>query len=283
MKSVMIIFLTAFVSLSVTDKEVAPRSISDNIVMCSGPAIKGLVYERNDEMEKTGTCYGYVNCTACSTCNYCGHCTSGGSCGVCSIGNSWSYKSKKKKKSTNYTIKPEASNNRNSSNSNSNNKSNTSTISIFSNTKYKVTGNVVNIRTGPSTSYTEKDRVTYGNRLIGKKRTKNKVYISKYGSHYWYYVEYSGGEGWIYGGLIEEDDGLTITSQEMLVTGNKVNVRDRPSTVGGKKLFKLNKGDMVLFLGEKTNYEKIAKYGYNYWYKIECYKGIGWIYGGLIK
>lgn len=313
MKDMIVILCIGILSLGLTIKEEAPTLITDNVVMCSGSVVKGMVYERNDEMEKAGKCYGYVNCTACRNCSSCKHCNSGGSCGVCSGSGSRGYffspkkkttssystwkssssTTKKKYKSTS-TYKPKKSystetktrvrTSNTSSYTGSSTSSYTNTTRLYANKDYYVKADIVNVRTGPSIKDKVKAKVKYGDRVTATERTEEKAYISKYGNHYWYYVDYYGGTGWIYGGLLKESNNTEGEDKEVkVVTGNDVNVRHKPGMTTGNKLFKLQLNDKVNLLGPKKNYEKIGKYGFNYWYKIRSSKGDGWIYGGLIK
>lgn len=303
MKNIVVVIIAVFFAFGLTLEKEKPRTISDNVIMCSGSLVKRLVYERNDDLEKAGKCTGKANCRVCSDCSLCGHCNSGGSCGVCSGGRAAKtyippprpsstsnastsrYPKKETEPNSYYEKKPTTSDYR-ATGSTTRSKSNYmpgSDYTYIPKQEYKVKGSVVNIRKGPSTTNEVIGQLKYGELLTAKRRTNDETYIPKYGRHYWYFVDYYGGSGWIYGGLVEDVNDTAARENEKSVKGNDVNVRNKPSTTAGKRLFKLDINDKVLLLGPKENYEEIGTYGYNYWYKIRCDKGDGWIYGGLIR
>ena len=122
------------------------------------------------------------------------------------------------------------------------------------------TGDYVNIRTGPGTSY---KRITMINRGV-----KFTVLGSKNG---WYNVKLQNGTvGWIIGDYVKS---INISSTtEGQCTGNKVNIRSGPGT-GNRQITRINKGDKFIILGSKSG-----------WYNIQLSDGtIGWIIGDYVR
>ncbi|MGL4913170.1 MAG: SH3 domain-containing protein [Romboutsia sp.] len=128
-------------------------------------------------------------------------------------------------------------------------------------TEYRtITGNGVNFRKGPSTSYSS----------IGKLNKGNKVeYIGKNGS--WVNVKYNGQVGYVHGDYVSSSNGSTnptpptdntdnTVKSTKVVTGNGVNFRKGPST-SYSSIGKLNKGNKVGFISESNGWAKISYNG----------------------
>ena len=122
------------------------------------------------------------------------------------------------------------------------------------------TGDYVNIRTGPGTSY---KRITMINRgvkftVLGSKNGWNNVKLQ------------NGTVGWIIGDYVKS---INISSTtEGQCTGNKVNIRSGPGT-GNRQITRINKGDKFIILGSKSG-----------WYNIQLSDGtIGWIIGDYVR
>lgn len=74
-----------------------------------------------------------------------------------------------------------------------------------------------------------------------------------------------------------DEEAPKIADDELMVTGDNVNVRSAPNTDTGEKLFQLNSGDIVSIL-QKGEMDDIG--GLNYWYEIKTSEGeIGWLFG----
>lgn len=122
------------------------------------------------------------------------------------------------------------------------------------------TGDYVNIRTGPGTSY---KRITMINRGV-----KFTVLGSQNG---WYNVKLQNGTvGWIIGDYVKSVNISSTTEGQC--TGNKVNIRSGPGT-GNRQITRINKGDKFIILGSKSG-----------WYNIQLPDGtIGWIIGDYVR
>ncbi|CAM1356858.1 SH3 domain-containing protein [Tenacibaculum ascidiaceicola] len=104
-------------------------------------------------------CTGSVNCRACKNCKYCKYCNSGGSCGVCGKRSSTksytnSYKSYSKKPQTKQTIFDGRTTKRTSS-----------LEEPYYLKTLLVNKNLLNLRSGPSTSYYVIQQLDFGEKL----------------------------------------------------------------------------------------------------------------------
>ncbi len=71
--------------------------------------------------------------------------------------------------------------------------------------------------------------------------------------------------------------GVDLAEDELMITGDNVNVRSLPNTATGKKLFQLYSGDIVKILS-KGDMDDIG--GLDYWYEVKSKDGnIGWVFG----
>jgi len=69
-----------------------------------------------------------------------------------------------------------------------------------------------------------------------------------------------------------------LGSDELMITGDNVNVRSEPNTASGEKLFQLFSGDIVLIVA-KGDMEEIGG-NLDYWYKVRTDSGQeGWLFG----
>lgn len=72
-------------------------------------------------------------------------------------------------------------------------------------------------------------------------------------------------------------EGPDLAEDELMITGDNVNVRSAPNTDTGEKLFQLGSGDIVKIL-TKGEMDDIG--GLNYWYEIKAKDGnTGWVFG----
>lgn len=71
---------------------------------------------------------------------------------------------------------------------------------------------------------------------------------------------------------------VELNADQLMITGDNVNVRSDPDVDAGEKLFQLNSGDVV-GITEKGDMDEIGG-NLDYWYKIDAPgKGIGWVFG----
>ena len=122
---------------------------------------------------------------------------------------------------------------------------------VFAATEYKViTGNSVNVRSGPSTSYSS----------IGKLNKGDKVeYLGDSGS--WVKVKYNSKTGYVYGSYVGEDTSSITTKY---VTATTLNVRSGAGT-SYQVIGTLSKGTKVEVISESNGWSKInynGKTGY---------------------
>ena len=109
-----------------------------------------------------------------------------------------------------------------------------------------ITGNSVNFRKGPSTSYES----------LGKLNKGDKVeYIST--SNSWSKVKYNGKIGYVSSQYLAE---IETNVEYRYITGDSVNVRKGPST-NYESLGKLNKGDKVEYISTSNSWAKIKYKG----------------------
>ncbi|WP_428742685.1 SH3 domain-containing protein [Tenacibaculum sp.] len=105
-------------------------------------------------------CTGSANCRACKNCNYCKHCNSGGSCGVCDRrSNTKSYTN-----SYNSYKKPEQTK-RNIFDGRTTTNSTSSIEEPYYLKTLLVNKNLLNLRSGPDTSYYVIQQLGYGEKL----------------------------------------------------------------------------------------------------------------------
>ncbi len=72
-------------------------------------------------------------------------------------------------------------------------------------------------------------------------------------------------------------DGPDLAEDELMITGDNVNVRSAPNTETGEKLFQLGSGDIVKIVS-KGEMDDIG--GLNYWFEIKTNSGeTGWVFG----
>jgi len=77
--------------------------------------------------------------------------------------------------------------------------------------------------------------------------------------------------------IANDEDAPEIGDDELMITGDNVNVRSAPNTETGEKRFQLNSGDIVSIV-QKGEMDDIG--GLNYWYEIKTDDGeTGWVFG----
>ena len=120
--------------------------------------------------ECCGRCVGSAYCTACTSCNYCKHCNSGGSCGVCGGGVS-------KNSDPGYINKSKSYERINPPSKEPTNKKRY--VQYYVNTRY------LNVRSGPGTSYSVIDKISYYTNVRIERFSTNGgwCYISYYGTN----------------------------------------------------------------------------------------------------
>ena len=120
-----------------------------------------------------------------------------------------------------------------------------------------ITGNSVNFRKGPSTSYASMGKLNKGYKV---------EYIGQ--SESWVNVKYNGQIGYVHADYVSssnestpptEDSDTTVKSTKV-VNGNSVNFRKGPST-SYSSIGKLNKGAKVGFISESNGWSKISYNG----------------------
>ncbi|MFZ5642018.1 MAG: N-acetylmuramoyl-L-alanine amidase [Bacillota bacterium] len=141
---------------------------------------------------------------------------------------------------------------------------------VKASTKVEVTGERVNIRSGPGT----------GNKIVGN-ADRGTVYKVQDKSGSWYKVALSSGAGWIYGELVKlvkEETPIpparpeTINSSRGVVTGSLVNIRSGPGTNYGV-MSRAGQGERLPLLDKSGD-----------WYKVSLQDGRqGWIVAWLLE
>lgn len=252
--------------------------------LCSGkPFPSGMTFVRNEEMERLGKCYGYIDCRACSTCEYCKHCNSGGSCGVCAGGHSFrrriyipepkpEVRSNEPEVRRPRPIAPPAAM--------------LEADKMESSFIATIQGDRVNLREYPTVLSDVKSQLDKLSRPTIISRTPYRQSVASHGEDYWYKVACGGTEGWVFGGLLafNEERSSLIPTEKMeliIIDRSKVNVRGKPASTADR-LFQLQQGDRISVIRRTSFQDKVAPYGWNYWYLI-AYEGFeGWVFGGVI-
>ena len=120
-----------------------------------------------------------------------------------------------------------------------------------------VTGNEVNIRTGPGTEYESRGRVNSGTILVSTGKSGD-----------WYQVEYNGGTGYIIQDYVQQAAAPAPAQPAggtLAVNGEDVNVRSGPGT-GYEALGQVSRGVTLTVTGKSDN-----------WYQVEYKGGTGYI------
>ena len=112
-------------------------------------------------------------------------------------------------------------------------------------TYMQVTGNSVNVRTGPSTSYKSIMKLNKGNRV---------EYISNSGN--WSKIKYNGKEGYISNNYIKPVSTTSTYNDIRIITGNSVNFRKGPGT-NYSVIKSFSKGTQVNFISQENNWIKV--------------------------
>ena len=121
------------------------------------------------------------------------------------------------------------------------------------NVEYRmITGNSVNVRTGPGTNYSSIMKLNKGDKV---------EYIATNGN--WINIKYNGKIGYVYCDYVSKISNSTSTETNdnsvkctKVVTGNSVNVRRGPST-SYSAITKLSKGVEVGYISESNGWSKI--------------------------
>ena len=109
-------------------------------------------------------------------------------------------------------------------------------------TYMQVTGNSVNVRTGPSTSYKSIMKLNKGNRV---------EYISNSGN--WSKIKYNGKEGYISNNYIKPVSTTSTYNDIRVITGNSVNFRKGPGT-NYSVIVSFSKGTQVDFISDNGSW-----------------------------
>ena len=103
-------------------------------------------------------------------------------------------------------------------------------------TYMEVTGNSVNVRTGPSTSYTSIMKLNKGDKV---------EYISSSGN--WSKITYNGKTGYIYSTYVKSISNDSTSTDVRQITGSSVNFRKGPGT-NYSVIRSFSKGTQVLYI-----------------------------------
>lgn len=120
-----------------------------------------------------------------------------------------------------------------------------------------VTGNAVNIRSGPGTNYASLGKVNKGDKLFSTGKSDN-----------WYQVEYGDGTGYIIEDYVTIDTGGIYTATDsgtLSVNGIDVNIRSGPGTEY-QSIGKVSRGTTLTITGKSDN-----------WYQVSYSGGTGYI------
>ena len=112
-------------------------------------------------------------------------------------------------------------------------------------TYMEVTGNSVNVRTGPSTSYKSIMKLNKGDKV---------EYISSSGN--WSKVRYNEKEGYISNTYIKSVSTTSTSTDIRIITGNSVNFRKGPGT-NYSVIRSFNKGTKVEFISKENDWVKV--------------------------
>ena len=137
-----------------------------------------------------------------------------------------------------------------------------SPINTYASQEGVVTADVLNVRSGPSTSYSKVGKLYSGNTL--------NILEAKNG---WYRVDFKGEANcWVSSSYVKTSSSLVSFNSQGVVNTDILNVRSGPST-SYSKVGKLYKGESVK-ISEKSNG----------WYKVSTSKGVnGWVSGTYIN
>ena len=116
-------------------------------------------------------------------------------------------------------------------------------------TYMEVTGNSVNVRTGPSTSYKSIMKLNKGDKV---------EYISSSGN--WSKVRYNEKEGYISNTYIKSVSTTSTSTDIRIITGNSVNFRKGPGT-NYSVIKSFNKGTKVEFISKENDWVKVNYIG----------------------
>ena len=112
-------------------------------------------------------------------------------------------------------------------------------------TYMEVTGNSVNVRTGPSTSYKSIMKLNKGDKV---------EYISSSGN--WSKIRYNEKEGYISNTYIKSVSTTSTSTDIRIITGNSVNFRKGPGT-NYSVIKSFNKGTKVEFISKENDWVKV--------------------------
>ena len=120
-----------------------------------------------------------------------------------------------------------------------------------------VTGNAVNVRSGPGTNYASLGKVNKGDKLFSTDKSDN-----------WYQVEYGGGTGYIIEDYVTIGTGgfyTAVDSGTLAVNGIDVNIRSGPGTEY-QSIGQVSRGTTLTITGKSDN-----------WYQVSYNGGTGYI------
>ncbi|MFZ7102274.1 MAG: SH3 domain-containing protein [Peptococcaceae bacterium] len=123
-----------------------------------------------------------------------------------------------------------------------------------------INGSSVNIRQGTSTTYPLLFQLDKGKQVTIKEENNG-----------WYLIETAQGSGWVASWLVTLP-GADNTARNAIVTGSKVNIRQKPTT-DSPRVTQVLAGDLIEIIGEQQD-----------WYQVKTAKGQeGWIAGWLVS
>ena len=127
-------------------------------------------------------------------------------------------------------------------------------------TYMEVTGNSVNVRTGPSTSYTSIMKLNKGDKV---------EYISSSGN--WSKITYNGKTGYIYSTYIKSISNDSTSTDVRQITGSSVNFRKGPGT-NYSVIRSFSKGTQVNFISKEND-----------WVKVNYNGTVGYVFGKYVS
>ena len=141
-----------------------------------------------------------------------------------------------------------------------------------------VTGTSVNVRYCPDTRCGATFALYRGDPIYIIRMTKRKQNIQPLGSHPWYYIEYNGKRGFVFGALVQED-GQSVVAESLTLDTSRVSLYDVPN---GRMVGIVKNGRSYPILRKSAESEVVRPYGRHYWYEIsDRGQSIGWVFGGL--
>jgi len=146
-----------------------------------------------------------------------------------------------------------------------------------------INGSKVNIRSTPSLNSEVIFQLNTGDKCDIIEKGKQETI--KGSTNFWYKINYSGKNGWVFGDFISLSYiSAPIETNEKVyaqlsINGTKVNIRANP-VLNSPLIMQLNTGDKCDII-EKGNQETING-NTNFWYKIKFQGKTGWVFGAFV-